>query len=83
MSPYKFHINKPDPSDEQVKKHKDFKKLLYNYQRATKPLYKTPLYKNRKVFLALLLILLLAYIVSEYTDKEKKDKKETEQVNEK
>ena len=50
MSNLKFHIDKPDPKDEQINKHKDFKKLMYNYQSATKPLYQTPLYKNKKVF---------------------------------
>lgn len=73
MTKYKFHIDKPSLSDEKIEKHKDFKKLYYNYQRATKPLYKTPLYKDKKVFLALLLILLLTYLITEFTEKEKKD----------
>lgn len=69
MTRYKLNIDKPDLSDEKINKHKDFKKLMYNYQRATKPLYKTPIYRNKKVFLALLLILLITYLISEYTDK--------------
>jgi len=65
MRKYKFKIDKPDLSDERINKHKDFKKLLYNYEKATKPLYKTPLYKNKKVFLALLLIILIICLLSE------------------
>lgn len=71
MANLKFNIDKPDPSDEQINKHKDFTKLIYNYQSATKPLYKTPLYKNKKVFLILLLILLIMFLIIEATDKEK------------
>lgn len=67
MAKYKFKIDKPELPDKQINKHKDFKKLVYNYQRATKPLYRTPLYKNKKAFLALLLILLLVYLLTEYS----------------
>jgi hypothetical protein len=84
MTRYKLNIDKPALSDEKINKHKDFKKLYYNYHRATKPLYKTPIYKDKKVFLALLLILLLTYIIAEYTDKEKEEKKSpTEQSTDK
>jgi hypothetical protein len=71
MSKYKFDIDKPNLTDEQIEKHKDFKKLMYNYQHATKPLYKTPLYKNKKVFLIILLILLIMFLVMEVLEKEK------------
>ena len=40
--------------------------LPSNYQKATKPLFKTPLYKNKLVFLVILLILLITYLVAEY-----------------
>ena len=74
MSNLKFNIDKPDLSDEQINKHKDFKKLVYNYQTATNPLYKTPLYKNKKVFLVILLILLVMYVIVEVLDKEEEGK---------
>ncbi|TND05560.1 MAG: hypothetical protein FD123_3640 [Bacteroidetes bacterium] len=67
MSKYKFRIDKPEPSDESINRHKDFSKVHASHQRMTKPLYKTPLYKNPKVFLVLLLILLLVYVIAEYT----------------
>lgn len=66
----KFNIDKSDPSDEQLNKHKDFKKLIYNYQTATKPLYRISLYKNKKVFLIILLILLIMFIIVEVLEKE-------------
>ena len=69
MTNLKFNIDKPDLPDEQISKHKDFKKLMYNYQSATKPLYKTPLYKNKKVFLIILLILLVMYVIVEILEK--------------
>lgn len=82
MTRYRINIGKPGLSDEKIDKHKDFKKLYYNYQKATKPLYKTPLYKDKKVFLALLLIILLTYLIVEFGEKRhEQDKKprETEQ----
>ncbi|MCX6296658.1 MAG: hypothetical protein NTX97_11445 [Bacteroidetes bacterium] len=69
MSKLKFNIDKPDLQDEQINKHKDFNKLIYNYQSATKPLYKTPLYKNKKVFIVILLILLVMYVIVEVLEK--------------
>jgi hypothetical protein len=70
MTDTKFNIDKPDLPDERINKHKDFKKLMYNYQSATKPLYKTPLYKNKKVFLIILLILLIMFVIVEVLENE-------------
>jgi hypothetical protein len=52
-------------TDEEIKSTKDFKKLTYRYQKATTPLYKTPLYKYkyRKVFMAVLLIALIIWLL--------------------
>ena len=73
MTDLKFNIDKPDLPDDQINKHKDFKKLMYNYQLATKPLYKTPLYKlkNNKIFIIILLVLLVMFIIVEIMDREK------------
>lgn len=72
MSDTRFNIDPPGLQDDQINKHKDFKKLMYNYQSATKPLYKTPLYKNRKVFLIILLVLLVMFVIVEVLEKEDK-----------
>ena len=58
--------SKPDQlTDEEIKSTKDFKKLTFRYQKATTPLYKTPLYKYkyRKIFLAVLLIGLIIWVI--------------------
>ena len=74
MTEIKFNIDPPDLPEDRINKHKDFKKLMYNYQLATKPLYKTPLqrFKYRRVFLILLLILLVMFLLIEVSDNEEK-----------
>jgi len=54
-------------SDQQIDKHKNFKRLIHEYQITTTPLYKTPLYKNKRAFLVILLLILLVYIIMEMT----------------
>lgn len=49
--------------DKDINKHKDFKKLMANYEKVTNPLYKTPLYKNPKILITLLLILIILYLL--------------------
>lgn len=64
--------NKPDDlTDEEINSTKDFKKLTYRYQKATNPLYKTPLYKYkyRKIFMAILLIALIIWVLILMTEK--------------
>ncbi len=73
MTEHKFNIDPQDLPDERINKHKDFKKLMYNYQSATKPLYKTPLYKNKKVFVIILLILLMIFVIFEVMEKEEQE----------
>jgi hypothetical protein len=74
MTNINFNIDKPDLPDERINKHKDFNKLMHNYQLATKPLHKTPLYKNkyRRVFIIILLVLLVMFLIIESMDKEDK-----------
>lgn len=76
MADKKFNIDQPDLPEDRINKHKNFKKLMYNYQSATKPLYKTPLYKNKKVFLIILLILLVMFVIVEIREKEKEQEQE-------
>ncbi len=70
MTDLNFNIDKPDLPDDQINKHKDFKKLIYKL--ATKPLYKTPLHKFKhiRVFLIILLALLVMFIIIEVMEKE-------------
>lgn len=52
-------------SDAEIAKHKDARRLIYNYHRATRPLYKKPLYKDPRTFIALVIIVLLAILMAE------------------
>lgn len=73
MSKYKFDKNKkPLPGDDEINKSKDFGKLIYNYQRATKPLYEKPLYKQPRTFIILVIIVLLAILLAKVSEKEEK-----------
>ena len=68
MSGYKFNIDPRPPKEEKIAQHRDFGRVMHNYQRMTNPLYRTPLYRYRKVFLSLLLVLVVAWLISEYGD---------------
>ena len=70
----KFKTGNVTLSDGQINKHKNFNKLMHEYQRGTTPLYKTPIYKNKKVFLVVLLILLVIFLIVEAIEKEEKEK---------
>lgn len=87
MKKYKLNKDKREElGSDEIHKYKDFGTLVYNYQKASKPIYKKPLYKDPKTFLILLLIVLLAYLIAEFADdgnqdKKVKEKDNTEQVN--
>ena len=52
-------------SEADLARHADAERLLYNYHRAVKPLYKRPLYKDPRTFIALVILVLLALLISE------------------
>lgn len=81
MANYKFNIDPKEPREEQIMRHKDFGKVMQSYQRMTHPLYRTPLYRYRKIFLIVLLVLLVAWLVAEFGE-EKKEKEKQEQKKE-
>lgn len=54
------------PSEEEMSRYKDFGKLTHNYQRMTEPLYKRPIYRYRKGFLIILLVLLVLWLIIEF-----------------
>jgi hypothetical protein len=62
-----YKINKDNqeqlPDKATIEKYKDFSKLSHEYDRLTKRL-KVPLYRDKKMFLILLLIVLIAYLLS-------------------
>ena len=61
----------PRISDADIARHKDSRRLLFNYHRAVaRP--KLPLYKDPKAFIALLIIVLLAIFIAEVVEKEER-----------
>lgn len=74
---YKLNKDKKDklPSDEVILKYKNFNQLRTTYEDITKrpPL---PLYKNRKLFMLLLLIGLTIWMIYEYNEEQKKESKD-------
>ena len=74
---YKFKIETKVPSADKIDKHKDFKRLRANYDEAVKPLYKKPLYKDKRALLVILVILLLSWVIFELVDQEDKENQKT------
>ncbi len=68
MKKYKIYKNKRPKtlSDEQIEKYKNFDTLFVSYNNITKR-QKLPIYKNKKIFLFLILLALAAYILSYYS----------------
>ncbi|HPJ51741.1 MAG: hypothetical protein R2810_08415 [Flavobacteriales bacterium] len=60
------------PDDRTVSRYKDMGRLMYNYQKATRPLYERPLYRDPRAFLALLIIILLTILVWEAVEEEQR-----------
>lgn len=75
----KYKVNRTSeqkiPSKETIEKYKDFSRLSHAYDHYTKR-PKKPLYKDKRMFLFILLIALLAYLLAEAIDEEKQDKEE-------
>ena len=60
---YKGKKKKIKLTDEQIHKYHDFNSLFVQYQEITKR-QKVPIYRNKKIFLFLILIALIAYLLS-------------------
>lgn len=75
MRSYKLNKDKKDklPSDEVILKYKNFNQLRTTYEDITKRPAQ-PLYKNRKLFMLLLLIGLTIWMIYEYNEEQKKEK---------
>ena len=68
MKKYTIHKGKKTIklTDEQIEKYKNFDTLFVGYKDITKR-RKIPIYKNKKIFLFLILLGLAAYILSNYS----------------
>jgi len=81
MKKYKLNndAQKAMPSEEQILKYKSFDKLRTSYEDVVKP-SKQPLYKNRRLFMLLILIGAVAWAIYETSqDESSKEKEKTEQ----
>ena len=67
MKKYKVNKDKKSPeiTDEQIMKYKNFDSLFISYKDITKR-QKIPIYKNKKIFLFLILLALVAYVLSKF-----------------
>lgn len=69
-------VPKQDPS-----KYKDFGKLVTNYESTLNRLHKKPLYKDPKAFLFLVMIILVAILVFEAAENDKKQDVDQEMMD--
>lgn len=67
---YKFRIDEPVPSDEQIDRHRNFDRVLADHRNITEPLYRRPLYKNPRAFIGLVLVLVIAFLVFQAVEEE-------------
>lgn len=62
----KFSINREkknlEPSDEQIKRHKDFSRLHHDYERLTKR-GKKPIYRDPKLYLIFVLVGIILFLI--------------------
>ena len=69
------------PTKEQMDKYKDFSRLSHKYDKLTKR-PKKPLYKDPKVFIALVLLVVVAYLITEVIGEERKEEDKIEEKEE-
>ncbi len=53
------------PTDAEIARYRDVARLHHNYAKAKDLLHRKPIYKDRRAFLVLLVIVLLAWLLSE------------------
>jgi len=59
----------PSPTDAEIARYRDPKRLIYNYQKAVTR-SKRPLYRDPKAFIILILIVLLALFLAEVSERQ-------------
>ena len=58
------------PTEAELRRYRDFGKLVYQHQRMTRPLYKRPLYRDPRALLVIIVIALLAVLIAQEVEKE-------------
>lgn len=64
---YRISPDKKRPTDEEIARYKDHSRLQTNYNKAISMIHRRPIYKDPRAFLAILLIVLLAWLITEAT----------------
>lgn len=58
---------KKELTDEDIAQYRDFENVVTNYNKAIDAVHKKPLYKQPKAFIIIVVIVLIAYVISEST----------------
>lgn len=67
-------MNPSLPSDARIEQRKDFGKAMAQYAKYTEAIHRKPLYKNPKTFLGLLLVVVVAFLVFDAVEEERRIK---------
>lgn len=70
MNRYKFHIDKPLPDSEQIKRHKDFERLYGRYESATRLGFWRKLLRNPRTFASVVLLAVVVWLLFEVSERE-------------
>jgi hypothetical protein len=70
MNRYKFHIDKPLPDSEQIKRHKDFDRLYGRYESATRLGFWRKLIRNPRTFASVVLLAVVVWLLFEVSERE-------------
>lgn len=74
MRKFKLDHTPPEtPPQEDLSKYKDFGKVVTGYQKLTHDIHRKPLYKDRRLFLFVVIALLLLYLIFEAERTEKQE----------
>ncbi len=74
MKKYKLNKDERDITIQEIEQFKNFKKFKANYEDVVRNRHKLPLYKNKKMLLAILMILLIIWLLMRSDKKELKIK---------
>ena len=74
MRKFKLDHTPPEtPPQEALSKYKDFGKVVTGYQKLAHDIHRKPLYKDRRLFLFVVIALLLLYLIFEAERTEKQE----------
>ncbi|MCB9231947.1 MAG: hypothetical protein H6581_09805 [Bacteroidia bacterium] len=67
----KVNVGNPLPGDDRINRHKNFESLMGNYEVAAKQLHRKPLYKNPRIFLGVVLVIVIGVLVWRAVEEER------------